>query len=127
MPYRQTVIIDSSMEWTGTVVDWYFTPWTYSSDGRYMYEWDTAINEVDFKMTLLSDAKLRLYSCKVYQNWTVFHDFVPCYRKSDWEIWLYDLVSDTFYTNQWSWTFKKWPPVNIPYNKITNIYIGDPS
>lgn len=111
MPYRQTVTIDSSMIWTGSVVDWYFTPWTYSSDGRYLYEWDTTINEVDFKMTLLSDAKLRLYSCKIYQNWTAFHDFVPCYRKSDWEIWLYDLVSDTFYTNQWSWTFTKWPPL----------------
>ena len=39
-------------------------------------------------------------------------DLVPCYRKSDSVIWMYDLVNDTFYTNSWTWTFTKWPDVS---------------
>ena len=38
-------------------------------------------------------------------------DFVPCYRKSDNIIWLYDLANNQFYTNAWTWTFTKWPNV----------------
>ena len=34
-------------------------------------------------------------------------DLVPCYRKSDNEIGLYDLVNNQFYTNQGSGTFLK--------------------
>lgn len=50
----------------------------------------------------------RLYSCKIWDNWTLVRHFVPCYRKSDNVIWLYDIVGWTFYTNQWSWSFTKW-------------------
>lgn len=34
-------------------------------------------------------------------------DTIPCYRKSDNKIGMYDLVNDTFYTNQGSGTFTK--------------------
>lgn len=34
-------------------------------------------------------------------------DLVPCYRKSDGEIGMYDLVSNTFFTNQGTGTFLK--------------------
>lgn len=57
----------------------------------------------------------KLYYCKIWDNWTLVRDFVPCYRKSDSVIWLYDLVNDTFYTNSWTGTFTKWPDVVIPY------------
>ena len=51
---------------------------------------------------------------KVYDKSTSQYvkDLVPCYRKADTVIWMYDLVSDTFYTNSWSWTFTKWPDIN---------------
>lgn len=49
----------------------------------------------------------KLYYCKLWQNDTLVRDFVPCYRKSDGEIGLYDLVNDQFYTNQGSGTFTK--------------------
>ena len=38
---------------------------------------------------------------------TLVHDYVPCYRKSDSVIGLYDLVTDTFLTNQGTGTFRK--------------------
>ena len=57
-------------------------------------------------------APYKLYYFKIYNSWTLVRDFVPCYRKSDNVIWLYDLVNNQFYTNQWSWTFNKWWNVN---------------
>ena len=42
---------------------------------------------------------LRLYNCKLYDGNTIVRDFIPCYRKSDREIGLYDKVNDKFYTN----------------------------
>ena len=50
--------------------------------------------------------------CKIYEWSTLVRDFVPCYRKSDNVIWLYDLANNQLYTNSWSWTFSKWPDVN---------------
>jgi len=52
----------------------------------------------------------KLYSCKIYDNSdTLLRNFYCCYRKSDNVIGLYDKVNDVFYTNQWSWSFTKWP------------------
>lgn len=42
---------------------------------------------------------LKMYKCKLYNNNYLIRDFVPCYRKSDNEVGLYDLVSNTFFTN----------------------------
>jgi len=53
----------------------------------------------------------RLYSCEIYQSNVLVRNFVPCYRKSDNVIWLLDIVNKVFYTNQWSWSFTKWPNV----------------
>ena len=58
------------------------------------------------------NTQMKLYSCKMYNDNILVRDFVPCYRKSDTVIWLYDLVNNQFYTNSWTWTFTKWPDVN---------------
>ena len=50
---------------------------------------------------------MRLYYLKMYSDGDLVRDYVPCYRKSDSVIGLYDLVSKTFYTNQGSGTFTK--------------------
>lgn len=54
----------------------------------------------------------KVYYFKIIKDWTLVRDFIPCYRKSDSVIWLYDIVNDTFYTNSWTWTFTKWPDVS---------------
>ncbi len=48
---------------------------------------------------------------KIYDKNTnsYMRDFVPCYRKSDSVIGMWDRVNKVFYTNAWSWTFIKWP------------------
>lgn len=43
----------------------------------------------------------------IYQDGVKIRQFIPCYRKSDNEIGLYDIVNNQFYTNQGSGTFIK--------------------
>ena len=55
---------------------------------------------------------VRVYYCKISDtNWNVLREFIPCYRKSDWVIGMRDKANKVFYTNNWSWTFTKWPNV----------------
>ena len=49
--------------------------------------------------------KMKLYSCKFYDDDTLIRNYIPCYRKSDNEIGMYDLVSNTFFTNAGTGTF----------------------
>ena len=66
----------------------------------------------------------KLYYMKIYNsNSSLAYDFVPCYRKSDNVIWLYDLVNNQFYTNAWTGTFSKGNDVTMAVLK--NAYIGE--
>ena len=47
----------------------------------------------------------KIYYSKLYNNNILVFDGVPCYRNSDNEIGMYDLVSNTFFTNAGSGTF----------------------
>lgn len=47
----------------------------------------------------------KIYSCKIYDNNTLVRDFIPCYRKSDNEVGMYDLVNGVFYTNAGTGSF----------------------
>ena len=56
-----------------------------------------------------SNLKGKIYYTKFWagENDVIVRDFVPCYRKSDDEIGLYDLVNNVFYTNSGTDTFIK--------------------
>ena len=49
----------------------------------------------------------KVYSAKIFDNVTLLRHFIPCYRKSDGEIGLYDLVNNVFYVNQGTGTLLK--------------------
>ena len=53
----------------------------------------------------------RCYYFNIYENNVLVRQFVPCYRKSDNEAGLYDLVNDVFYTNQGSGSFTCGVPI----------------
>lgn len=63
--------------------------------------------------------KMRLYSFKFTDNNVLIRDFIPCYRKTDGEIGLYDLINNVFYTNKGTGTFVKgtdyYPPPTPDY------------
>jgi hypothetical protein len=52
-------------------------------------------------------SKRKVYSLKIYDNETLVRDYIPCYRKSDGAIGLYDLANGVFYTNNGTGTFTK--------------------
>lgn len=74
---------------------------TGSHDNSYRYK---LFNE-DYP----SNAKV--FSCVIYYNDEKIGNYVPCYRKSDGEIGLYDLVLKTFLKNRGTGTFEKGPDV----------------
>ena len=112
-------ILNSHNKWTLPST---WTPNTYSTNTRYkvIAEWTTnsssntpylfASNENGSRKR---DISAKLYYCKVWKNNNLIRDYVPCYRISDWAAWLYDLVEWKFYTNSWTWAFKRWAPVNV--------------
>lgn len=50
---------------------------------------------------------IKVYNCKIWNNDVLIRNFIPCYRKSDGEIGMYDIVEDKFYTNSGTGTFVK--------------------
>ena len=88
------------------------------STASWTYSWTVALNQPFFlfrnneSWSAWAGWTFKIYSFQMTtSNWLV-RDFVPCYRKSDSVIWMYDLVNKQFYTNSWSWTFTKWQDVN---------------
>ena len=77
---------------------------------------------------LMTKSSFKLYDCKMYYNNVLVRDFIPCYRNSDNEVGLYDLVNDVFYTNQGTGNFIYGSVVNIPnpdYPQPINNLSGD--
>ncbi len=68
---------------------------------------------------------MKLYYFKMYDKRALIRNFVPCYRKSDNVVGLYDLVNGVFYVNKGSGAFTKGDDV-IPGVKI-NISNNDES
>lgn len=49
--------------------------------------------------SLSTGSKIKLKKFKIYENNVTVKNFIPCYRKSDNVVGLYDLVNKVFYTN----------------------------
>jgi hypothetical protein len=54
----------------------------------------------------------KLYSFKIYVEDLLVRDFIPCQRKSDSALGLYDIVNKIFYTNSGTGSFIAGPPAN---------------
>jgi hypothetical protein len=50
---------------------------------------------------------IRLYDFSLYENNVLIYNYIPCYRKSDNVIGLYDNINNVFHINQGTGTFKK--------------------
>lgn len=49
----------------------------------------------------------KCYNIKIYDDDILMRDFIPCYRKSDNEIGMYDVINNVFYTNSGTGKFLK--------------------
>ena len=57
--------------------------------------------------TPISAYNMKVYRLKIYEEDELVREYVPCYRESDNEIGLYELVNNVFYTNNGTGTFNK--------------------
>lgn len=88
--------IDTGSAWTSVYVNTNFL--------LFKYDYNSAVS-----------CPSRLFSFKLYTGGSnLVRDYVPCYRKEDNVVWLYDLVTNEFYTNSWSWSFTRWD--NVEYS-----------
>jgi hypothetical protein len=87
-------------------------------DGALVQTLAAATFSTSYKLTLLASHQaqsgysnignpVRLYYAKIWDNGTLERVMVPCYRKSDSVIGMYDLVHGVFYTNAGSGVFNK--------------------
>lgn len=106
--------------------------WTYSyRDGISKVEYDGVtvangngasknVDTDDYKLFNISaDASAqygcacKLYGLTIYHYDKKVHELIPCYRKSDGVIGLYDVAEGKFYTNEGSGNFAKGPDMEI--------------
>ena len=66
-------------------------------------------------------SKTSLYSFKLYDGNEIIRDFIPCYRKNDLEVGLYDVINDQFYSNQGTGSFQKGADMNEYITSSTKI------
>jgi len=121
---RHTITIDKGT----AIVDWNNYSVSYTNYTFSKWIWVFCYNEYDKSPQYTYKSSNKLYKLDIYdENWTHIYDLVPCYRKSDSVIWLYDLVNNQFYTNSWSWTFSKWSNVSNDHTieNLSRLYIWD--
>ncbi len=82
--------------------------WTWTPTSSFI--WTTTIT-LDHCAANNQNSSSRWYSV-VINDWVDdVLNLVPCYRKSDDVIWMYDTINNQFYTNSGSWDFTKWPNI----------------
>ena len=104
-------IINTKYELEGI---WASTQQKLTINGNVMYSGSETITKSDAVSAYLFGTNgtnfhgcLKLYSCIIFDGENIIRNFIPCYRKSDGEIGLYDIVNGVFYTNEGTGTFVK--------------------
>lgn len=104
-----TIVTDSSAwlykDWT-LLLSW--TSWDRSSSYPLLIWAFTEDSYSNAKWKFVG----RIYDVKITSNWSLYRHYVPCYRKSDSVIWMYETQTNTFLTNLWTWLLTKWNNVS---------------
>ena len=95
---KEKIYLDNNLIYTSTNTS-FTLPYTMPLLAQYYGNNTTAVS--------YASNGTRLYFAQIWNNDTLIRDFIPCYRKSDEVIGLYDLIGNTFYTNSGSGTFNK--------------------
>ncbi len=69
-------------------------------------------DQVNMESTKTYAVSAKLYSTTIYDDDKLVRYFVPCYRKSDGVIGVYDRVENKFYTNSGTGSFQKGEDIN---------------
>ena len=80
---------------------------TYTNPGKTLYM--LCRNDWTIPIRLAYFTSGNLYSAKLFSDNVLVRNFIPCYRKSDNEIGVFDTVNKNFYTNIGTGSFQKGP------------------
>jgi hypothetical protein len=95
-PDNQNVYVNDVIKGTST-----FSKTTDTLTGKHIAIFGALIDDT----TIGQACKAKLYSLTIRDGDTLLGNFIPCYRKSDFEPGMYDTVSKSFYTNSGTGTF----------------------
>ena len=87
-------------------IDWDYTPSTINNTTLKIF------TRGDVPNSTYSDTHISLYSMYIYINDKLSYSFIPCYRKSDGKVGLFDIINKKFYTNAGTGEFLKGDNVN---------------
>lgn len=110
-----TEFVNCSVEKTKLVIG--SNSYTLSYNGSTTSQYISFFKDRDFP-----NGKLSLSYMKLYNASGLAYNLIPCYRKSDNAIGMYDTISKTFYGNSGSGTFEKGSVVNNFVTYKTVIY-----
>ena len=110
-----TEFVNCSVEKTRLVVG--SNSYTLSYNGSSTSNYISFFKDRDFANEKLSLAHMKLYNAN-----GLAYNLIPCYRKSDNAIGMYDMVSKTFYGNSGTGNFEKGPEVHEFVTYKTVIY-----
>ena len=106
--FRYTQSSPSNAVNNKTYIDGEITISGTSSISLYLF----AQNESPGNTNSVWDSSIRLYACTIAVNGEVIRNYVPCYRKSDGVIGLYDTINKQFKINEGTGSFTKGSDVN---------------
>lgn len=75
------------------------------SDSNMLHLYLMALNQNGYADTRMYRGKIKYF--KILENDTLVRYYIPCYRKSDATVGLYDLIGENFYTNSGIGAFEK--------------------
>jgi len=110
-----TLAIDNSVvaNVSGTFGKYNYTTAYIHVFGAYVYN--------NYKDIPSAPSSMKLYSFKMYTNDVLIADMVPCYRKSDNETGMYDVVRNTFYPRYGTRQFYKGSDISGTMKEVKNI------
>ena len=112
--YAKEVELNKKIKYKINKTNYYFDNVEYTYTGNTTFDNARAVYLfADNRSSVLLDvnAQKKIYKCSIKDNNTLVRNFVPCYRKSDNVIGMYDTVNKVFYTNQGTGTFLKGPDI----------------
>lgn len=103
---------DYHIEADKTQVSFNNSSYSLGSSGLTSNNLDVYIFILNNNNSLIEPSKIKLYNFEIYEDDVLVKKYVPCYRKSDGVIGLYEIVDKEFLTNSGTGTFEKGADVN---------------
>ena len=108
----QEIVVSAGSVWVNGTQTFSTNPKTFTLRyALYIFGGNWSNNRVEQPIPI----KMYYFKIKDYGNFKIL-DLVPCYRKSDNVIGMYDTVNSVFYTNAGTGAFTKGPDHNTPLN-----------